>query len=81
VGPRSEVTHVVEGSQLLPLRGVIEEGVVLLCEGLPDGVVVRIERHDGRRDDAVAGLNRGPVQSSGLLKFNLRSWRQCSWHL
>ncbi len=49
--PVLTVTHVVEICQLRPLRGVVEERVVLLCEGLADGVVVGVQRHDGEQDD------------------------------
>ena len=39
------VAYVVEGGQILALGGVVENGVVLLSEGLPDGVVLGIKSH------------------------------------
>ena len=36
------VTHVVEVDQLVTLRRVIEQGVVLLGEGLADRLVLRV---------------------------------------
>ncbi len=39
------VTHVVEVDQLVTLRRVVEQGVVLLGEGLADGLVLRVQGH------------------------------------
>ena len=40
-----DVTHVVEVDQLVTLRRVVEQGVVLLGEGLADRFVLRVQGH------------------------------------
>ena len=49
------VTHVVEVDQLVTLRRVIEQGVVLLGEGLADRLVLRVQGHL----DSLSSINKG----------------------
>ena len=45
-------SYVVERAELLSLSGIVEEGIILLREGLANGFVLRIECHpDGKRGE------------------------------
>ena len=46
-GSNSTITYIIEVDQLVSLSRVIEPGVVLLSEGLPDWFVLRIQSHVG----------------------------------
>ena len=43
----------------MPLSGVVEKGVVLLREGLPDGLVLGIESHVGGLEKGLGGEEGG----------------------